>query len=111
MCVRILHIPNDCSATEHLRFLVWGGVRATASKLSPKTPRVHGRRRLGLQNLFNYSGRGTYNQATPGLLNACKCEHAEISQDFDQFSATEDVIVHLATFGSPQRDSTRFGGK
>ena len=31
-----------------------------------------GRQLLGL--LFNYSGRGTYGQATPGLLNAWKSE-------------------------------------
>ena len=30
-----LHIPNDCFATEHLSFLVWGDVRATTGKLQP----------------------------------------------------------------------------
>ena len=29
----------------------------------------------------------------------------------DLFSATEDVVVHLDTFGSPQHDSACFGGK
>ena len=29
----------------------------------------------------------------------------------DQFSATEDVVVHVHIFGSPQRDSAHFRGK
>ena len=40
-CMQILYIPNDCSATEHLPFLVWGGVRATTGELRPRNgPRV-----------------------------------------------------------------------
>ena len=35
-CMQILYIPNDCSATEHLPFLVWGGVRATTGELWPR---------------------------------------------------------------------------
>ena len=46
--------------------------QATALKLSPKTLCVLGRQLLGL--LFNYSGRHTYGQATPKLLNACNCK-------------------------------------
>ena len=46
--------------------------RATATKLSPRMLSVLGRRLLGL--LLNYSGRGMYSQATPGLLNACTCK-------------------------------------
>ena len=60
-------------------FLYWTGVayelrpanygrRTMASKLSPKTQPVLVRQLQGL--LFNYFGRGTYSQATPGLLNA-----------------------------------------
>ena len=33
LCMRILYIPNDCSTTGHLPFLVRGGVRATTGKL------------------------------------------------------------------------------
>ena len=40
-CMQILYIPNDFSATEHLPFLVWGGVRATTGELRPRNgPRV-----------------------------------------------------------------------
>ena len=76
--MRIFHVPNDCSATWHLPFLAWGGVWATTGAgelrpwnsrlLSPKTLRVLGCQLLGL--LFNYSGCGTYSQATPQLLNS-----------------------------------------
>ena len=31
--MRILYIPNDCSANGDLPFLVWGGVQATTGKL------------------------------------------------------------------------------
>ena len=33
-CIWIIHVPNDCSATGILPFLVWGGTRAMATKLS-----------------------------------------------------------------------------
>ena len=80
VCMRILHVPIDCSATWHLHFLAWGGVRATTGEirprncrlLSPKTLRVLGCRVLGL--LFNYSRRDSNSQATPGLLNAWNLE-------------------------------------
>ena len=26
VCMRILYVPNDCSATGHLPFLVWDGI-------------------------------------------------------------------------------------
>ena len=95
-----IHLPNDCSATSHLPFLVWSCIRATTVKLrplncqllSPKTLYVLGRRLLGL--LFNYSGYGTWSQATPGLLNAWN----HVLGLEDQFSATEDAVVHLDTF-------------
>ena len=60
--------------------------------------------------------------ATPGLLNVCSCELAEVRLHAvlfylfgleDQFSAVEDYVVHLHvyTFGSPQCDISRFRGK
>ena len=36
VCMQILHIPNDCSATGHLPFLGWGGVLATTGMLWPQ---------------------------------------------------------------------------
>ena len=86
--MQIIDIPNDCSATEHLPF----GCGA-AYEL------------LGL--LFNYSGCGTYSQATPELLNACNCEYKQKFEYSvlhllaleDQFSATgKNIVVHLDTF-------------
>ena len=35
-CMRILYLPNDCSTTGHLPFLVWGGVQATTGELWPR---------------------------------------------------------------------------
>ena len=61
-----------------------------------------GRRLLGL--LVNYSGRGTYSQATPGHVQL-HVSKQKIDYSFlhllgleDQFSATEDAVVHLDTF-------------
>ena len=34
--MKILYIPNDCSTTGHLPFLVWGGVRATTGEVRPR---------------------------------------------------------------------------
>ena len=54
---------------------------------------------LGSRLLFNYSGCGSYSQATPGLLNAYNCEFKQKS-DYsvlyllgleDQFSATGNI--------------------
>ena len=36
VCMGIVHISNDCSATGHLPFLVSGGVRATTGELRPR---------------------------------------------------------------------------
>ena len=36
MYVQIVHIPNDCSATGHLIFVVWGSVQATTGELQPQ---------------------------------------------------------------------------
>ena len=34
--MHILYIPNDCSATGQVPFLVWGGVRAMTGELQPR---------------------------------------------------------------------------
>ena len=34
--MQILYIPNDCSTTEHLPFLVWSSVQATTGELRPR---------------------------------------------------------------------------
>ena len=114
VCVRILHIPNDCSTTRHFPFLVWGSVRATTGKLWPQncqllSPKMHcvlGRRLLGF--LYNYSRHGTYSQATPRLLNAWNSESKSLTivcsiyfSLEDQFSATEDAVVDLDSFCIP----------
>ena len=73
-CVQIVNIPNDCSATWHLPFLGPRGVRATTGELRPRNCRLlspQTLRVLGHRLLVNYFGRGTYAQATPGLLSAC----------------------------------------
>ena len=36
-CMQILYIPNHCSTTLHLPFLVWGGIRARTVKLWPQS--------------------------------------------------------------------------
>ena len=53
--------------------------RVTAMKLSPEALRVLGSRLLGL--LFTYSGRGTYGQATPRLLNSCVTGSDELASN------------------------------
>ena len=35
-CKQIIYIPNNCSATGHLPFLVWGGVQTTTGELRPQ---------------------------------------------------------------------------
>ena len=58
--------------------------QVTATKLSLEALCVLGRQLLGL--LFTYSGRGTYGQATPRLLNSCVT-------DCDEFAtATESEL-------------------
>ena len=46
-----VHVPNDCSATWHLTFLVWGGVRGTTDEL------VYGHDELVYDHVrcYNYS--------------------------------------------------------
>ena len=61
-CMRIIYIPNYCSTTGHLPFLVWGGVRATTKKQYPSMQDTLVRRLLWL--LFTYSRCGTYSQDT-----------------------------------------------
>ena len=56
-----------------------------------------------------FSGRGTYSQATPRLLSSCDKQPTVSTEKFDycfpylvgledQFSASEDAVVHLDTF-------------
>ena len=110
--MRIFHILNDCSATWHPSFLVWGGVRAMTGELrprncrllSPKTLRVLCHRLLGI--LFNYSGRGTYNQATPRLLNAWNFESRSSTISFLYLLGLEQCRCHR--YGWYGQDHTSF---
>ena len=115
LCMRILNIPNDCSADKDHSYLFSASCeRLLASyglKTASKTLRMLGRRLL--EFLFTYSGLGTYSQATPRLPNVCVtgCDELHVAsnqqwvfskQRFDysflyllgledQFSATKDV--------------------
>ena len=97
-------------------FLFWVGVShewATASKPSSRTPRSLACRLLGL--LLTYFRSGMYSQAIPWLLNKQKFDysfHYLLGLE-DQFSATEDTVVHVETFWipAPQHYSASFGGK
>ena len=122
MCMWILHIPNDCSTTRHLPFLVWGGVWAMTGELRPQncqllSPKMHHvlcLRLLGL--LFNYSGHGTYRQVTPGLLNAWNSESGSltiVSQlTLKTTSVQPKMLLYIEIpFGSPPRESVHFRGK
>ena len=111
--MRILNIPNGCSADQDLLGLISVSCELLLAsyglKTASKTLRVLGRRLLQL--LFTYSGCGTYSPATPRLLNVCVTGCGELAsnqeqvfskQKFahsfryllglqEQFSATEDV--------------------
>ena len=74
--------------------------QAKATKLSANCLQVLSGQLLGL--LLNHSEHGKYSQATPGLMNACNCEEAEVPYSFlyllgleNQFNATENGFVHL----------------
>ena len=123
--MQMLYIPNDCSATEHLSFLVWGGVRATTGELLPRNgPRVC------KTNVFiDFWGFCLRNPGVARIVRphpdywtrvlqcatslAGNCQQAEVGlYSFlylldveDHLNAMEDAVVHLDTFGSPQRDS------
>ena len=71
-------ITNDCSATGDLPFLV-----LAAYELRPRNglPVRKTLVRQLLWLLFLYSLCGTYNQATPGLLNACVTVYDEFARN------------------------------
>ena len=126
-CVRIVYIPNDCSTTGHLPFQVWGGVQATTGELQPR----NGPPACKTLVFINFCG---FCLRIPGV--ACivswlhpdhwtcalqwamsllpgNCQNQKLDYSFlylldaeDHLNAMEDVVVHLDTFGSPQRDST-----
>ena len=108
-CMQILYIPNDCSATEHLPFLVWGrrtsyDWRAMAKKRSQSMQDERVRRLLGL--LFTKSGCGTYSQATPGLLNACVTVCDEFSRQLPasrSWTTVFSIYLMLKTILVPRK--------
>ena len=88
-----MYVPNDCSATGHLPFLVWGGVQATTGELRPQNG-LPVRRTLVQQILWPlsmYSGRGMYSQATPRLLNTCVTGYNEFARN--QMSVSRSLTV------------------
>ena len=87
VCMRILHIPNDCSATGHL-FLGWGGIRATTGELLPQNVS-----KGALCARLSTSGASVYifqvwhvSQATPGLLNAWNVSKQKFNYSFLYFT-------------------------
>ena len=98
--MQILYIPNNCSTTGHVSFLVWGNVRAMASKLISKDA-LHSW--LGTSGASVYLGV-SYSQATLGLLKPIvRKPNLDYSSFYllgleDQFIAMEDAVVHLDTF-------------
>ena len=68
-------IPNNCSTTGHLPFLVWGGIRVTTGELRPRNgPPVS--KTLIFVDFCGFclcipGVARTYSQATPGQLNVC----------------------------------------
>ena len=110
--MRIFHIPNDCfwfGAAYELRLMTYShetaGYYHHRRFVWPASSLV-----IDLGVPFNYSGRGTYSQATPGLLNAWNseirsstihCSFLHLRGVEDQFSATEAAVVHLDTFWIP----------
>ena len=102
--MRILYIPNDCSTTGNLPFLVWGGVQATTGEVWPRNgPSV-------CKTLaFDFCGfclriLGMARIVRPHLLADTVSKQKKFDYTFlyllgleGQFSAMEDV-VHLDTF-------------
>ena len=96
--------------------------QATASKLSPRSFAFYSRCFFGFpHNNCVYTGRGTYSQATPGLLNTCitgchklarNCELSRSSipislltwSTWKAFCPAENAIIYL-TCGCLQCDS------
>ena len=100
--MRILHIPNNCSATGHLLFLGWGGIRATTGNYDLKTVSKNALHALKLGHT-----------RTDPTVSKQKFDYSFLCLLGleDQIGTTEDIVVHLDAFGSPQHDSTRFRGK
>ena len=120
MYANIIHTKRLlCDRTSS--FLVWGGVRATTGELWPR----NGPRACKTSVFVDFWGFGLRN---PGVARIVRphpdywtrvlcatsltgnCQRAEVGLQFsldveDHLSATEDAVVHLDTFGSPQRDS------
>ena len=72
----MLHIPNDCSATGHLSFLLWGAYELQLVSYGLKTvSKDASHARLSTSGAFVYLFQVWHvNQATPGLLNTSNCE-------------------------------------
>ena len=81
--MQISNVPNDCSADEHHSYMFSASCELLLAsydlKTVSKTLCVLGRQLLAL--LFTYSGRGTYSQATPRLLNACVMGCGELASN------------------------------
>ena len=97
VCMRILHVPNDCSTTGHLPFLVLGGVQGTTGELQPRNC---------LQKCIVFSFEHfcgfflhiqgvAHNQATPRLLNACVRGYDEFARDKLCVSKSWTVILSI----------------
>ena len=78
VCMWILQIPNDCSATGHLSFLVWGTIRATTGKLRPQ----NGLKRCLACSVVNFWGFCSIILSMAHIVrphpDACNCEKAEV---------------------------------
>ena len=57
---------NNCSATGHLPFVVWGGIRATTGELWPRNC-LQGHLAFSFADFWGFSSL----QATPRLLKTC----------------------------------------
>ena len=108
-CMQILYIPNDCSATEHLPFLVWGGVRATTGELRPRNgPRVC--KTSVFVDFWGFClcnpGVARNSQATPGLLNACVTVCDEFSRQLPasrSWTTVFSIYLMLKTILVPRK--------
>ena len=117
--MQILYIPNDCSATEHLPFPVWGGVQATSGELRPRNGppvckalvfvdfcgfclRIPGVARI-VRPHPHYRTSVFYSVGQVCLQITVSRQKFDYSFLYllaleDQFNATEDAVVHLDTF-------------
>ena len=123
-CMQILCIPNNCSATGHLPFLVWGGAWFTTGGLRPKNC-FQGRFMFSVFDFWGFCSiiLTVAHIVRPHLdywIPATTFIWLSWSLNIVLFiySALKTVQRQLKTslyfyipFESPQRDSTRFGGK